>query len=291
MNKERLDRVTRVLLAASFALTSCREVISPQQSPEPTSTVLPFGTSQTEFPEISTSTPEIEFIKDFENRMARGEIITEEDLESYNRNLVNSFCKMMGCWELDREVTLNVEEMKRVGQEEGIELIALYRTEVTNELARHQAREEVLDPYAVITVPTPDDYRPFYISRNKGFSAFGTFGEKEKVSALESFNETVVVWASGEFALKNGLSPVVLKKDEEKLKLTKETFKALKISFPQVWILYRESDIKSLLLLTGEKLGGRTESERLHRGFGLLYALDKGDIETIENFLNSPLEA
>lgn len=293
MNKERrLSRIARVLLAASFALTSCRESISTKQPPEPPPSVLPFETPLAEIPEVSTSTPEIEFIKDFENRMAPGEIIKEEKLVSYNNNLIRGFCGMMDCRGFYPKVAFKYlpEEMERIWQEEGIEPITYYRTGITNELAR-QAPDRVFGPDMGIVVPTPADYRPFFISRSKGFSVFGTLGEKEKTSALENFNEIVILWASGEFALKNDLTPVVLQKDKEKLRLIQETFEALKISFPQAWILYRESDIKNFLLLTGENLGGKTESEKLNRGFSLLYALDKADTETIENLLSPPLEA
>lgn len=290
MNKERLNRITRVLLAASFALTSCREVISPQQSPEPTSTVLPFGTSQTEFPEISTSTPEIEFIKDFENRMAPGEIIKEEELVSYNNNLIRGFCGMMDCRGFYPKVAFKYlpEEMKRVGQEEGFKPIAIYRTEATNELAR-RAPDRVLGPDQIITLAPPDNTPPFQASRIKGFALYGTF-EEERGEILTNFNEMAILWASNEFARWNGLTTVVMVKDRKQFELTQETFFRLGISFFDIWPYYRESRVVEFASFVGKKMGGMTDEKKLSLGFGLLYALDKADKETIDILL-PPLEA
>lgn len=292
MNKERLGRVSRVLLAASFALTSCREAISPQQPPEPTTSVFPFETPQIDVPEIPIFTPEIEIVKKFERGLTSGKIIEENDLVIYKNNLRAGFCSIMDCrgFRFEEEVAFkwDTEKMVRGWEEEGIPPIALYRTEITNELAR-QVPDRVLGPDRIITLVPLDNSPPLQASRIKGFSLYGTF-EEEKGEMLTRFNETVILWASNEFARWNGLTMVVMAKDREQFELTQETFFRLGISFFDIWPYYRESKVVEFASFVGKKMGGMTDEERLSLGFGLLYALDKADKETIDILL-PPLEA
>lgn len=287
----KLSKVVSTILVGAV-IASCREVISSQTPPEPTHPVLPVETPQIDVQERPISTHEIEFIKGFEEQMASGKIIKEEELVSYNNNLIRGFCGMMDCqgFRFEERVTFNrnEEEIERVWEEEGIEPIAFYRTGVTNELAR-RVSDIVLGPDRIITLAPPDNSPPLQASRIKGFALYGTF-EEEKGEMLTRFNETVILWASNEFARWNGLTTVVMVKDRKQFELTQETFFRLGISFFDIWPYYRESRVVEFASFVGKKMGGMRDKERLSLGFGLLYALDKADKETIDILL-PPLEA
>lgn len=292
MSKERkLGKITRALLVGSLAV-SCRKPVTtlhPSESIPP----LPSETPQTEFPELSYTLPEIEFIKDYESQRA-GEFVDPEEerdeLFVYNENLISGFCQMMDCGGFNQKIDFywDYDEVKRIWREEGIEPIVYYRMLVIRELAR-QVPSKSISSDEPVTLIFPDNSQ-FLVSRIKGFVFYGVFdGKKEAI--LSGFNNTVVLWVSNEFAWRSGLSPIVMNEDREKLELVEKTFSQLEISFDTVWSHYRESKAVEFALFLGGQLGGGDEEERISNGFSLLYALDRGDTETIEHFLHPLQEA